>query len=499
MRHSILPGLLSILALACGGAGGGAGDSGDDSAAPDADVLDAAVDAVVDAVVDAPPPAEEPDTDIGDEAHERWVFMQSHLHTTGFHACANSPLDPGPLPEGTCFTGEGVTGFLEEALANQASDMLITDHNNIGAWFDPAFVPLASDDMTRYATPLRGTEWSSKNGHMTLLFPRELVSSNDMAIAMGLIFEGGNDTDVSGDSDYQDIIDAVHAAGGVVMINHPELLIHAFPEGTLGADGVEVGVPPNPLNDVEGGITGLQASKEARDWWQRRLVEGDRLTGTAGADHHHGMGDIPGLEAPTFGLAVNLLRVDPTRPNTDDVAEALANPTRTIDQRSDLVVDAITRGHVMIVEDPDAARVYVGVDLDGDGRFHDARAGDCVPSDFDGSAIRVRIRITNPSSATLSTHYNLVFWDHTDSADEADFVEVDYDDGFEERADLYTVDPDDAFAIELELPYDPSVAGFLRVVLERDVIGPVNDTEVVTNPIYYGAWAEECGPSAPLF
>ena len=81
-----------------------------------------------DAGVDAGPIELEPDTDIGDPLSETWIYMQSHLHTTGFHACANSPLDPGTGPESACYSAEGITAFLDDALANGASDMIITDH-----------------------------------------------------------------------------------------------------------------------------------------------------------------------------------------------------------------------------------------------------------------------------------------------------------------------------------------------------------------------------------
>lgn len=468
---------------------GGPSDAGPPDAGPvDAGPIDA-----------GPPPEPEPATDLGDDEQELWVFMQSHLHTTGFHACANAPLDPGTGEEAGCYAGEGVAGFLEDALANDASDMIITDHNNIDAWFDPAFAPLADAALTRYATPLRGTEWSSLDGHMTLLFPTEVVSDNLAAITNGWVWAAGNQVPVAGPEDYEGAIDSVHAAGGLVIINHPELAIHAFPEDSLDADGVEVGIPPNPLDDVSGGSVSLHSSAEARRFWQRRLVSGQRLAGTAGADHHHGGGDIPGLEAPTFGVAVNLIRVDPSLPDTRDAAAAVADPVTTIDQRTAIVIDAVRRGHVMVVESAETARVYLGADLDGDGRFHDARAGDCVLADaFEGTEMRVRVRITNPSSAFGSSHYNLELWDHTDDSDPSLVIEVDYDDGFPESPD-YTVDPSDPFTIELAVPFDPSVPGFARVVLVRDVVGPVNDTEVVTNPIYYGAWDGECEGASPLY
>lgn len=442
----------------------------------------------------------EPTTDIGDEGQEVWVFMQSHLHTTGFHDCANNPTSPGPPPDGQCYTAEGILGFLQEALINGASDMIITDHNNIDAWFDPAFAPLANIDRTAYATPLRGVEWSSGDGHMTLMWPTEVVASNAEAIAQHFIYEGGNEEPVIDQSEYEDVIDAVHAAGGIVMINHPELAIHVFPEDSLGADGVEVGIPPNPLDDISGGSVGLQSSKQARDWWQRRLVEGQRLAGTAGADHHHGGGDIPGLEAPTFGIAVNYVRIDPALPRPASVADALGDPDGTIQAHGDAIVDAVRRGHIMVVENETAPRVYIGVDLDGDGLFHDARAGDCItPERLDGATqVRLRLRIVG-SSPGGGDHFNLLAWTEASADDEAWRTEVEYDEGFEEGGAEFEVDPSDPFAIFVDVPVDPAGAGFIRFVLERDVLGPFNDTEAVTNPIYFGDWGDECAGSEPLY
>jgi len=40
-------------------------------------------------------------------------------------------------------------------------------------------------------------------------------------------------TEVASNDDYLSTIQSVHAVGGIVMINHPELAIHAFPDATL--------------------------------------------------------------------------------------------------------------------------------------------------------------------------------------------------------------------------------------------------------------------------
>jgi hypothetical protein len=432
---------------------------------------------------------------------EEWVFMQSHLHTTAQHDCANNPTDPGPGPKGACYSPEGIHAFLQDALDHDASGMIITDHNNVDAWFDPAFSPLANESMTAYATPLRGMEWSSGQGHMTVFFPRRVVASNAEALSAGWIWTPGNHVEAT-EADYTAAIARVHGLGGMVFINHPELYIHRFPDTTLGADAVEVGVAQTLLNDMTGGITttSLHTSKLTRLWWQRRLAAGDRITGISGSDHHHGSGDMPGLKAKTFGVAVNLVRIDPALPNEADVALAVANPQTTIDQQSDLMADAVRRGHVMVVEDEDAARVYLGADLDGDGRHRDAREGDCIlPTTFGGTSFEVQVRITQPSSTVLSKHYNALFWT-ADSIDRPAFrAKVYADDGFEEQPDLYTIDPDDPFVITIRVPFDPARRQFLRVELERDVLGPINDTEVVTNPIYFGNWGPECAGSEVLY
>jgi len=329
---------------------------------------------------------------------------------------------------------------------------------------------------------------------MTVFLPREAVGSNAEALAMDWAHAPGNQAPVDDFTVYADVIDSVHAAGGVVMINHPELAIHVFPEMSLGADGVEVGIPPNPLDDTTGGA-GFQASVEARRFWHRRLRSGERLAGTAGADHHHGGGDIPGLEAPTFGIAVNYIRLDPAFPLPETVADALTDAETTIDLHSDAVIDAIRRGHVMVTESATAPRIFLGADRDGDGRFHDARAGDCLEV-APGETVRVRLRITQVSDGP-GDHFNFLAFDHT-SDDHIWLEEVSYTDGFPASAN-YDIDPDDPYAIEFDVTVGDSGRGFVRFVLERDVVGPVNDTETVVNPIYFGDWGDECAFSAPLY
>jgi hypothetical protein len=429
----------------------------------------------------------EPEGDIG-EADELWVVMQSHLHTTGQHDCANNPLDPGPLPEGECYSAEGIEGFVDAALDYGASDMIITDHNNVDAWFDPAFRPKASADGSHYATPLRGAEWSSGEGHMTLFYPRQVVDTNQEAFDRGLLWAAGNHSHDPSAAEYHSAVDHTHDAGGLVVINHPQLMIHPFDDATYGADAVEVGVKLKPV---------LQSTSATRMWWHERLVERDRITAMAGSDHHHGGGDLPLIDEPIFGVAVNLIRIDPTLPNIEDALEATQTPQLTIDRRSDIVADAIRRGHVMVVEDLHTPRVYIGADVDGDGRFHDARGGDCVPTAYEGETLPIRIRVTQAALEGIGGHYNLKVYTEDDGNSTWFYTEIDPEMGFEAGKD-YRVDESDPFAIELEVPVSDTTPGFIRVEIEKDQFGPYNDAKTISNPIYYGPWGSECEGSEPL-
>jgi len=428
----------------------------------------------------------EANRDIGDG--EEWIVMQSHLHTTGMHKCSHDPLNPPPGAEGQCYSAEGIEAFLDAALEYGASDMIITDHNSIGAWFDPAFAPKASADRSRYATPLRGTEWSSGGGHLTLFFPRQVAESNAHGHELGIPWDETQAPEDPTPAHYDEIADTVHGHDGLVVINHPKLRFHPFPADTHGADAVEVGVVPK---------LGIQSTRATRLWWHRRLLDTDRITAMAGSDHHHGDSDVPLVHDPIFGVAVNLIRVDTTLPNVERVEDALANPEATIDMRSDISADAIRRGHVMVIEDLHTPRVYIGADTNDNGLFHDARAGDCVPaSAITSGSIRIRVRVTQAAKEGIGGHYNVRFFSH-ESENHDFYVKLDPENGFANNS-RYEIDPDDPFAIELDVPVDAHAAGFFRIELEHDRFARPNVNKTVTNPIYFGRWGAQCGESRPL-
>jgi hypothetical protein len=151
--------------------------------------------------------------------------------------------------------------------------------------------------------------------------------------------------------------------------------------------------------------------------------------------------------------------------------------------QSDRAADAIRRGHVMVAEDLDTPRIYIGADTDGDGYYHDARAGDCVPASYDRDALPIRVRVKQADLENLSGHYNVKFYTEAQSDRAAFYVEL---------------DPNDPFAIELSIPVHAERAGFVRVEIEKDKLGPYNDIKTVTNPIYFGDWGAECDNSKPL-
>ena len=89
---------LTLWAMGCAG-DPGAGLSVD--AGPDAPIGDAAL-------ADGSSDAGVTRARLGDPSLERWETLQSHLHTTAEHGCAESPL----APPGPCYAAAGILELL---------------------------------------------------------------------------------------------------------------------------------------------------------------------------------------------------------------------------------------------------------------------------------------------------------------------------------------------------------------------------------------------------
>lgn len=300
---------------------------------------------------------DQPPVDLG-----RWYKVGNHLHSsTGIGQ----------------FKPEGLAKIFELAKRHDFRMAMITDHNTVAHWFAPEFT------VTGGVIPVRGTEWTSDDGHANIIDfsvegPGDAVVPCDWENAPAPCGDGG--------IDYQTMVETVHQRGGLVIINHPRLGRHHWPDDTFGADAVEVN---GNLTDVSG--------QKGRAWWHERLAAGQRLTAMGGSDWHYWrpFEDGPGHDhhfcaveeagvaqawpKPQFTDAINLVRMD--SPGVPALREA------------------IRAGHVQVLKAPDSPRIFMGADVDGDGTFGEIRAGDSVPAG-DGP-VRVQVRVLGGDGETL--------------------------------------------------------------------------------------------------
>ena len=283
----------------------------------------------------------------------RWHRVGNHLHSsTGIGQ----------------FKPEGLEKIFELAAKHHFAMAMITDHNTVAHWFHPLFT------TTSGVIPVRGTEWTSDDGHANIIDfevegPTDAIAPCDSEQASAPCGDDG--------IDYQHMVTEVHDRGGLVIINHPRLARHHWPDDTFGADAVEIN---GNLTDVSG--------QKGRAWWHGRLVDGQRLTAFGGSDWHYwrpfedddGEGHIHcetengvarAWPKPRFTDAINLVRME-----TPSVAA---------------LREAIRGGHVQVLKRPDSPRLYMGADVDGDGDYSEIRAGDSV-AEGEGP-VRIQVRV----------------------------------------------------------------------------------------------------------
>jgi len=182
---------------------------------------------------------------------DEWALVANHTHSsTGIGK----------------YRPEGLEAIVEKASEGGYAMVIVTDHNTVEHWYDPAFT--ASGDVVL----VQGTEWTSDDGHANIVG----YATEDAAdVVVPCDWEHAAEP-CSGGIDYQDMVEEVHARDGLVIINHPRLRRHLWPEDAMGADAVEVN---RNLTDVFG--------RGGRAWWHRRLAEGHRMAAVGGSDWHY--------------------------------------------------------------------------------------------------------------------------------------------------------------------------------------------------------------------
>jgi hypothetical protein len=179
---------------------------------------------------------------------------------------------------------EGLKKIFELAAEKGFAMVIITDHNTLGHWYDPLFVP------TQGVIPVRGMEWTSDDGHANLVdfssqSPGDVIVPCDWPAAPSPCSDG---------IDYAPMVQSVQAREGLVIINHPRLARHYWPDDAFGADAVE----------VNGNLTDRKGTK-GRQWWHARLAEGARITAMGGSDWHYWR-PFSGEEPPDHGVDAHL-------------------------------------------------------------------------------------------------------------------------------------------------------------------------------------------------
>lgn len=273
---------------------------------------------------DGPPPV------AGQPAYHpgEWKLVTSHIHSS---------------IGGEKHSHRGLEHVREYANEHGIAIALLTDHNSIDGWFDPAF------EGEGPMIFVGGEEWTSKGGHATI-FGWDASGPADKILP-----SDHEEVGVPGPPLYAEMVAEVHDKKGVVIINHPRLKTSPWPGESFGADGVEVG--PN-VTDLSG--------RKAIAWWQSLLEKGEKLTAWGGSDYHYLRG-VPAIDKPI-------------------------NRVRMHEVSRDALVKAVKARHVMVVARRRAPMVLVGADLDGDLVFDDAMMGDAIKG-APGKKVDLQVRV----------------------------------------------------------------------------------------------------------
>lgn len=312
-----------------------------------------------------------------------WYLAGNHLHTSvgGDHSWHH-----------------GLTHLLEKSDAQGLDFAIVTDHNTIDHWSFPEFKPFGK------TIPIRGEEWTSDDGHAGLVMfePAGGPIIPCTRPSAGRPCEGGQ-------PDYKRMVDEVHRRGGFVIINHPKLARHIWPDDSLGADAVDIAWN---LTDTKG--------KKARAWWHSLLVRGQRPIAIGGSDYHYFLwprekaaqvppGTVPGRPLPDG----TVLRVPGLEEGIPEGAEpgtlvypipSLAKPVnlvRASAKTPEALMSALRAGHLIVLAEPSSPRAFLGADITGDGKFTDAREGDRLSSIAPGATVRFQARVIGGKGKTL--------------------------------------------------------------------------------------------------
>ncbi len=278
------------------------------------------------------------------------VWMKGDLHLHSHHSSdATSPL-------------AGLVALAEEVGMDY---FIITDHDNHvegriaeHTWADPDY---RSDSMVM----LYGAEWTNHRGHGNVIAAQPYEHE--------LLYQVRDDLDVV-------IGDVIDSLGVHMSACHP-----------AGSDAW------NFSYDFARGIEVWNSSiwllhSGATQIWDDLLKSGRRITGRGGSDAHHGP----------------LGEGDMTSPSAwQSIANVLGTPTTWVFARErspEAVVEALDVGRASISVNPNAERLALYVDTDGDGQA-DGMMGDNLPAT--GQPVTFMLEMVGGDFADISRLYTV--------------------------------------------------------------------------------------------
>lgn len=269
---------------------------------------------------------------------DEWLAGDGHVHTCYSHDSYCPPADDNTGPDTLYSSMATVQQRFAEGAAKGLDFLVISDHNDVRAWSDPAF-------GSSGVLGVRAYEHSLPGGHAHVIGAKRLIDTDSATV----------------------LREQAHADGALFQANHPT---YRAERDVAGCDDVRAGgdgsmdwsygfsVRPDTL-EVWNATALLRTSETV---WECFLQEGWRMPATAGSDSHGG--NQPTLGMPTLWVLAR------------DRSEAA-------------IVDAMRHGRTTITKMPPslgAVRLLLEADGDRDGDY-EATMGDTVRP---GTPMRVR-------------------------------------------------------------------------------------------------------------
>lgn len=285
-----------------------------------------------------------------------WYLVGNHLHTStgGDHSFHH-----------------GLQALLNKANSIGLDFAIVTDHNTIDHWFMPEWRTVGK------CTPIRGEEWTTPGGHAGLVN----FSAKDAKDAILPCTRPDSNVEcVNGQPNYKAMVDEVHRRGGLVIINHPKLLKHLWPDDTFQADFIDVAWN---LTDPWG--------NRGRAFWHDMMKRGVKVGAIGGSDWHYTDLLDGHHRAPHLGACEDEIPTDGRLPLVPEMDKPV-NLIHASEKSPAGIVDAMRKHHLIVLKGVKAARAFIGADVNRDGVFDDAREGDRVNAPA-GTVIKFQARV----------------------------------------------------------------------------------------------------------